>query len=96
LRIQFEIEDETAKQDITVFEEQAKKLLGKSLNDLLDLSAQENGKTLVNEALDQIVGKRLRFYIRISEFNLTNPDSPPTAQKFSEATEKEAKNPKQN
>ncbi|KAF5197213.1 hypothetical protein FRX31_013200 [Thalictrum thalictroides] len=68
---------------------------GTQLDQLLDFSAQANGKTLVNEVLDRIVGKQHKFYIRISEFNLTNPDSPPTTQKISGAIQKKAKKPKQ-
>ncbi|PIA50901.1 hypothetical protein AQUCO_01100010v1 [Aquilegia coerulea] len=86
-RIQFQVTDGATVKDITAFDEQAALILGKSFDTMLDLSLQGNGQTLIQEALESIIGKRKDFELRISAYNLAHPDASITAGNIFEATD---------
>ncbi|PIA60542.1 hypothetical protein AQUCO_00300200v1 [Aquilegia coerulea] len=48
--------------------------LGKTFDDLLNLSLEFDGDRAMKETLQDIGGKKLKFEIRIGDFNLDHPE----------------------
>ncbi|KAK9740671.1 hypothetical protein RND81_03G052700 [Saponaria officinalis] len=66
-KIMMTLSDETATADLVLFNKEAEKVIGKPIEKLIDVYEKENGKEQVYEILQQCVGKKYIFRVKIGE-----------------------------
>ncbi|KAK9726686.1 hypothetical protein RND81_05G230500 [Saponaria officinalis] len=66
-RIMMTLSDETATANLVLFNKEAERVVGKLIEKLLDVYEKENGKEQVYELLQECVGKKYTFKVKVGE-----------------------------